>query len=107
MLSELVVPRSRLSADYTALDQQVTSFTPIDNFKITNQKNKFQPENEVRFKYLNERHFSIYFHERTTNSITLTRTSVQIFGESRFRIILAQMATRAIFSIVQTQFNKY
>jgi len=48
MLSDLVVPgRSRLSADYTALDQQITSFTPIDNFKITNQKNKFEPENEV------------------------------------------------------------
>ena len=105
MLSELVVPRSRLSADYTALDQQVTSFTPIDNFKITNQKNKFQPENEVRFKYLNETFLNLF--PRTTNSITMTRTSVQIFGEPRFRIILAQMATRAIFSIVQTQFNKY
>ena len=55
MLSDLVVPgRSRLSADYTALDQQITSFTPIDNFKITNQKNKFEPKNEVRFKYFNE-----------------------------------------------------
>ena len=55
MLSELVgQSRSRLSADYTALDQQLTSFTPIESFKITNQKNKFQPENEVRFKYFNE-----------------------------------------------------
>ena len=54
-MSELVgQSRSRLSADYTALDQQLTSFTPIENFKITNQKNKFQPENEVRFKYFNE-----------------------------------------------------
>ena len=55
MLSELVgQSRSRLSADYTALDQQLTSFTPIESFKITNQKNKFQPENEVRFKHFNE-----------------------------------------------------
>ena len=73
MLSDLVVPgRSRLSADYTALDQQITSFTPIDNFKITNQKNKFEPENEVRFKYFNETFLNLF--PRTT--ITLTRPHV-------------------------------
>ena len=60
ILSELVVPRSRLSADYTALDQQINSFTPIENFKITNQKNKFQPENEVRFKYFNETFLKLF-----------------------------------------------
>merc|ERR1711936_1447038 len=43
-------PRSRLSADYTILDQDLASFKPIEapnNGKIVNQKSKFEPENEV------------------------------------------------------------
>ena len=60
MLSELAVPGSRLSADYTALDQHITPFTPIENFKITNQKNKFQPKNEVRFEYFNETFLNLF-----------------------------------------------
>jgi len=43
-------PRSRLSADYTALDQHLATFKPIETpslAKITNQKSKFEPKNEV------------------------------------------------------------
>jgi len=43
-------PRSRLSADYTALDQHLASFKPIETptqAKITNQKSKYEPKNEV------------------------------------------------------------
>ena len=73
-------PRSRLSADYTILDQDLASFKPIEapnNGKIVNQKSKFEPENEVRFKYFNESNFDLF--PRTT--IIMTRTSVQIFGK--------------------------